>query len=76
MAAARRIFKGMNRASNFTELVTKESPRLFELIKDTVHAFKAKKDEAFKQFLPATNEFITKASNFELKWLIRNNFGD
>jgi hypothetical protein len=60
LAAAKRIFKGMNRAENFTHLVNQESPRLFELIKDTVHAFKAKKEEAFKQFLPETNEFITK----------------
>jgi hypothetical protein len=60
LAAAKRIFNKVNMNSNFTEIVTKESPRLFELIRDVVHAIKDKKAEAFGKFLPETDEFIGK----------------
>lgn len=62
LAAAKRVFKNLNKADNLTEAVVKESPRLFDLVRDTVRAFKAKKADAFSKFLPETNAFVGKVN--------------
>jgi len=60
LAAAKRIFKNMNKSDNLTAVAVKESPLLFNFVRDTVHALRAKKDAAFAQFIPETNAFVTK----------------
>ncbi|KAI6196276.1 hypothetical protein M3Y94_01089500 [Aphelenchoides besseyi] len=60
LQSGKKVFRDMLKSSNVSEVLVRESPRLFEVVRETVHALKAKKNEAFAKFTPATNAFITK----------------
>ncbi|KAI6220382.1 hypothetical protein M3Y99_01606700 [Aphelenchoides fujianensis] len=60
LQAAKKVWRDMLKASNVTDVLVRESPRLFAVVRETVHAFKDRKNEAFAKLTPATNAFVTK----------------